>query len=237
MSRVVEVLSVDDSLATARRQLERGRIRHLPVVDGDERLVGLLTQRRILDAWVSHGHPDPSGLVVAERMRMRNVNRSRCWQLVFLAVLLPLSACASPQAYQPPQRMQAARAVETPKRNDPAEPLSPAARELLKARMGSHARDMNDLVLAIMLLDYLRIEQRGDQIADDVSLSRPLTNDATELNASLPEKFFVHQDKLKVEARALADAARARNPYQVAEQYGRLSEGCVRCHADYRPRS
>ena len=58
MSSVVETLSVGDTLATARRQLERGRIRHLPVVDGDERLVGLLTHRRILEAWVSHGHPD-----------------------------------------------------------------------------------------------------------------------------------------------------------------------------------
>ena len=88
-----------------------------------------------------------------------------------------------------------------------------------------------------MVLDYLRIEQRSDQIADDVSLARPVSQDATELNASLPEKFFVHQDKVKVEARGLADAARAHDPYRVAEQYGRLSEGCVRCHADYRPRS
>ena len=38
--------------------LERGRIRHLPVVDGDEKLVGLLTHRQVLEAWVSHGHPD-----------------------------------------------------------------------------------------------------------------------------------------------------------------------------------
>ena len=156
---------------------------------------------------------------------------------VLVAALLPLSACATPPAYQPPQRTQAVRAVETPRRTDPPEPLSPAARELLKARMASHGRDMNDLVSAIMVLDYLRIEQRGDQIADDVTLARPVSHDATELNASLPEKFFVHQDNVKVEARALADAARAHDAYRVAEQYGRLSEGCVRCHADYRPRN
>jgi cytochrome c556 len=168
---------------------------------------------------------------------MGNTSHPEAGRLLLLVALVPLSACASPHANQPPQRVQAAHAVETPKRNDPVQPLSPAARELLKARMASHARDMNDLVLAIMTLDYLRIQQRGDQIADDTSLSRPLTQDATELNASLPENFFVHQDKVKMEARALADAARARDPYRVAEQYGRLSEGCVRCHADYRPRS
>jgi hypothetical protein len=44
-------------------------------------------------------------------------------------------------------------------------------------------------------------------------------------NASLPEKFSVYQDEVEVEARALADAARAHDPYRVAEQYGRLSEG------------
>jgi len=168
---------------------------------------------------------------------MRNLNRSRARRLALVATLVPLSACATAPAYQPPQRTQAVRAVETPKRVDPPEPLSPAARALLKERMASHGRDMNDLVSAIMVLDYLRIEQRGDQIADDVALARPVSHDATELNAALPEKFFVHQDKVKLEARALADAARAHDPYRVAEQYGRLSEGCVRCHADYRPRS
>src|SRR6266496_4182194 len=167
---------------------------------------------------------------------MRNMF-SRPGRLVLITVLLPLSACATPPANQPPQRTQAVRAVETPRRSDPPEPLSPAARALLQERMALHGRDMNDLVSAIMVLDYLRIEQRGDQIADDVSLARPVSQDATELNASLPEKFFVYQDKVKVEARALADAARAHDPYRVAEQYGRLSEGCVRCHADYRPRS
>jgi CBS domain-containing membrane protein len=58
MSAVVETLAVGDTLAAARRQIERGRIRHLPVVDGDERVIGLLTHRKILEAWVSHGHPN-----------------------------------------------------------------------------------------------------------------------------------------------------------------------------------
>jgi CBS domain-containing protein len=40
VSETPNTLSVGDTLATARRQLERGRIRHLPVVDGDERVIG-----------------------------------------------------------------------------------------------------------------------------------------------------------------------------------------------------
>jgi CBS domain-containing membrane protein len=58
MTSVVETLGVGDTLAVARDHLERGRIGHLPVVDGDEHVVGLITRRMILEAWLSHGHPD-----------------------------------------------------------------------------------------------------------------------------------------------------------------------------------
>lgn len=58
MTDFVETLRVGDTLALARQRIARGRIRHLPVVDGEERLVGLITHRRILEAWVSHGHPN-----------------------------------------------------------------------------------------------------------------------------------------------------------------------------------
>ncbi len=58
MTEVVETLRVGDTLATAKRQIRQGRIRHLPVVDGNERLVGLITHRAILQAWVSHGDPE-----------------------------------------------------------------------------------------------------------------------------------------------------------------------------------
>ena len=102
--------------------------------------------------------------------------------------------------------------------------------------MASHAQDMSQLVSAIMLLQYSEIITRADKIASDVNLSRPTSNDATELNASIPEKFFVRQDDLKAAARNLASAGRTGNPYLVAEAYGKLSENCVRCHADYRPR-
>jgi CBS domain-containing membrane protein len=37
--------------------MKAGHIRHLPVVDGKERLIGLVTHRNLLAAWVSHGDP------------------------------------------------------------------------------------------------------------------------------------------------------------------------------------
>lgn len=151
------------------------------------------------------------------------------------AALVAGAGCVSSPP-QPPQRIQQQRAVAAPKGEPPREPLSPVVQGILKRRMVSHAADMNDLVSAIMILDYPRIDDRAEKIAGDASLSRPLSGDATELNSSLPEQFFVYQDQVKAEARGLAEAARAQDPYQVAAKYGRLSESCVRCHADYRPR-
>ncbi len=152
-----------------------------------------------------------------------------------LALYVIGAACATPPARQPPQQAQLAHALAAPDRPGPPEPLAPAAKALLRDRMASHARAMGDLMAAIMLLEYGPIASRADDIAADVNLSRPTTNDATELNAQIPEKFFVRQDDLKAAAHTLAEAARTYNPYKVADAYGRVSETCVRCHADFRP--
>ena len=57
MSTPVEFLSVGDSLDLARHLMKAGRIRHLPVIDGDEHLIGLVTHRKLLATWVGHGDP------------------------------------------------------------------------------------------------------------------------------------------------------------------------------------
>jgi cytochrome c556 len=163
--------------------------------------------------------------------------RRRFTLSVLGAVALVGLGCASKQANQPPQVDQLTRAISAPDRPGPPEPLSPTARAILKERMASHAEDMSDLVSGIMLLEYSRIITRADKITSDVNLSRPTTQDATELNASIPEKFFVRQDELKAAARALSEAARSGNPYRVADAYGHVAETCVRCHADFRPGS
>src|SRR4051812_28632372 len=116
------------------------------------------------------------------------------------AGLLLLAACAGQPPPRPPQEPELSSALSEPTRREPPEPLSPAARQLLKSRMKSHAHDMADLVAAIMVLDYPAVAQRSHTIAADVNLSRPITGDATELNATLPEKFFVRQDELKAAA-------------------------------------
>ncbi len=58
MTEIVQTLRVGDTLAMARRQIERGGVHHLPVIDEDEHVVGLITYHRLLEAWLSHGRPN-----------------------------------------------------------------------------------------------------------------------------------------------------------------------------------
>ena len=58
MTEIVQTLQVGDTLAMARRQIERGGVHHLPVIDDDERVIGLITYHGILKAWLSHGRPN-----------------------------------------------------------------------------------------------------------------------------------------------------------------------------------
>jgi hypothetical protein len=135
---------------------------------------------------------------------------------------------------QAPQQEQLTKAVSPPERLAPPEDLSGTARAILRTRMQSHAQDMGALMSAVMTLKYDLIQERAIGIANDASLARPLTGDATELNSALPEKFFLLQDDLRAAARGVAAAAAEKNAFGVADAYGRLSETCVKCHATYR---
>ena len=153
-------------------------------------------------------------------------------KLVLAFLLLP--SCASPPAKRPPQNAELVQAISPPDRLTPPEDLPGPARTILRARMASHAQDMSALMSSVMVLRYDLIAERATKIADDASLARPLTGDATELNSALPQKFFAYQDELKLAARGLAGAANDKTPFPVADAYARLSGTCVRCHATYR---
>jgi len=152
--------------------------------------------------------------------------------LLGLSLLAP--ACAGKSVQEPPQQAQLTRAVSPPRRLEAPDYLPEAARAVLRTMMASHARNMGDLMSAIMVLDYPRIREGADAVANDASLSRPLTHEASELNALLPEDFFRQQDALRAQARVLSDAATRQSPFGVADAYGKLSESCVRCHYVYR---
>jgi hypothetical protein len=155
-------------------------------------------------------------------------------RFVFTCAILASASCATSGGTQPAQQAQLAQALAPPVRLAPPDQLSETARSLLRTRMAAHARGMGELVSAIMLLHYPEIQDGAREIAADASLSRPLSADASELNSALPERFFLYQDQLRLEAKTLAEASERQSPYDVADSYGRLSQVCVRCHAVYR---
>jgi hypothetical protein len=150
------------------------------------------------------------------------------------AVMLVVVACATQRADHPPQQVQLSRAVSAPGRLDPPDYLPAEARALLRGRMASHARDMADLMSAVMILRYDEIASRAQKVAEEDRFAPPRTGDASELNAALPERFFAQDRQMRVWAGALATAADKQDPFSVANAYGQLSEACVSCHAVYR---
>ncbi|HEY0713233.1 MAG TPA: hypothetical protein VGF45_11210 [Polyangia bacterium] len=161
-------------------------------------------------------------------------NASHVSRLAFAVPLLLATACATPDRKEPPQQKQFLAAISPPARLEPPESLPGPALELLRSRMANHASDMGTLMSAIMILRYPEIEARANAIANETTFARPITQDATELNAALPENFFVYQRELRVLAASLANAASRMDALQVADAYGKVSETCVRCHASYR---
>jgi hypothetical protein len=101
-----------------------------------------------------------------------------------LSAVVAMTSCAAPQRAEPVQGTQLTQAVSPPPRLRPPEQLSEAARAMLKTRMASHARDMADLMSAILVLDYEPIRAGSLRIAGDASLSRPLSDDATKRPAA-----------------------------------------------------
>jgi cytochrome c556 len=153
---------------------------------------------------------------------------------VVLGAAILSTSCAGQAARQPPQQAQLTQAVSPPRRLEAPDYLPEAARSVLRTIMASHARNMAELMSAVMVLDYPRIHATADAVASDASLARPMTREASELNALLPEDFFLQQDDLRAQAQVLADSASRQSPYAVASAYGHLSESCVRCHYVYR---
>lgn len=113
------------------------------------------------------------------------------------------------------------------------EALPPLARALLKKRMEGHGRDHARLARGVLLLEREKVKVIADELAAEPRLVRPLPGSRDELNASLPERFFVFQDALRLRAQELATAATQTDDAQLAAAYGRLVQACVSCHSAF----
>jgi hypothetical protein len=110
--------------------------------------------------------------------------------------------------------------------------LSPVARSLLEGRMQRHGLAMENLSTRVVLLEYEQVVAAARDITDEAPLSRPL-HGTDEINAQIPPRFFDLQDELRVQVRAMAEAARSRDAPALGEAYGRSVRTCVGCHQLY----
>ncbi len=126
-----------------------------------------------------------------------------------------------------------AREVALPKELGAPEYLSELARAMLRRRMERHGRDLSLLVHAVVLLQREVVTELASDIVAEPRLVRPIADGMDDLNAALPERFFVLQDELRDRARQLGDAAKRRDDTRLAEAFGRLTVTCVACHSAY----
>lgn len=107
------------------------------------------------------------------------------------------------------------------------------ARSLLRKKMERHGQDAKDLVFGVTLLQYDIAQAAARRIASEPRFVRPIVGGEDDLNALLPERFFVLQDESRTRAQAVATAAEKKDDKALAESYGRLVETCVACHSAY----
>lgn len=159
----------------------------------------------------------------------------KIWFAILLITGCPSCATSSDRDRPPPQKQQLLQAFEAPVRTTPPEFIPDAARAMLRARMALHAKDMLELMSAVVGVRYVEAEALAGEMVDDASPVAPIGSDADELNKLLPAQFFVLQDQFRDDARAVAAGAHRLNAMDLGEAYGRLSQGCVACHALFRP--
>lgn len=151
---------------------------------------------------------------------------------LFLALIVLSTAVAgadgAPRPASSKKKAPAAKkGLETPSY------LSPIARQLLKQRMQRHGGDMLALLQSVLFLDHETTQRLAAEIAAEPRLTRPIAGGADDINAALPERFFVLQDELKSRAVDLAQAARGSDDEQLAARLGEVTQTCVGCHSAY----
>lgn len=113
----------------------------------------------------------------------------------------------------------------------PGEHIPDLARSMIRERMHLHGDDMNDLLWAVLFLDYDSMKAIAEDLAAGPKFARPTSDE--ELNASIPSQFFDLQDQLTEGAKRLSASAEGKDGPAVAAAFAGISETCVRCHSLY----
>jgi hypothetical protein len=114
-----------------------------------------------------------------------------------------------------------------------AERLPDTARAALKTQMHVHARAALQLVSTVTVLDWDGAAAAAAELLAEPRVARPVGNEAADLNARLPDRFFVLQDELRDRVQAVDRAAKARDADGLADAFAATAKTCVHCHDAY----
>lgn len=148
-------------------------------------------------------------------------------------VLVVTPAFAGEPAPRPPKVAKKVAPPEPRKALEAPSYLSPIARQLLKQRMQRHGGDTLALVQSVLFLDHATTQRLAAELAAEPRLTRPIAGGADDINAALPERFFVLQDELRSRALDLAAATQKPGTPDLAKRLGELTQTCVACHTTY----
>lgn len=172
-------------------------------------------------------------------MRAFLVGRSPTTNFVVGSLLIGLFCVAGwvladePASNAPPKNSALAKKT-TPKQGLEAPSyLSPLARQVLKQRMKRHGNDMLTMVRSVLFLDHETTQRIAAELAAEPRLTRAIAGGSDDVNAALPERFFVLQDELRSRALDLAAAAKGGDDAKLAARLGEVTQTCVSCHSAY----
>jgi hypothetical protein len=165
------------------------------------------------------------------------MKRSRSSLPVLLAGFLSAGFLLHASAAQPDRSKSDQTSKKAPDAKSPGLPtpdyIPETARALLRKKMERHGQDARELMFAVTLLQYDVAKAAAQRISSEPRLVRPIAGGEDDLNALLPERFFVLQDESRTRAQAVATAAEKKDDKALANSYGRLVETCVTCHSAY----
>ncbi len=172
-------------------------------------------------------------------MRAFLVGRSPTTNFVVGSLLIGLfciagwALAAEPASNAPTKN--SALAKKTPPKQGLEAPsyLSPLARQVLKQRMKRHGNDMLTMVRSVLFLDHETTQRIAAELAAEPRLTRAIAGGSDDVNAALPERFFVLQDELRSRALDLSAAAKEGDDAKLAARLGEVTQTCVSCHSTY----
>ncbi len=118
--------------------------------------------------------------------------------------------------------------------DEPAVKLSPKLRGALVAEMAGLKTGMAELTAALATGEWARASKRALAIRDSYILKQKLSHaELAELEHALPPDFQELDARFHRHAEALAHAAEDRDGELAGFYLGRMTEGCIGCHARY----